>query len=176
MTTQLAISAGRCCHRLFLVAAILAAAAVGHAFLTNSPLLAAEPAAAEPAALQNTDPQHAQKMAAGLELFKSHVRATLTEHCLKCHGGAKTNAEFDLTTRDGLLKGGEKGVAVVPGKSAESLLFKLISHADEPAMPEDAPKLPDEAIAKIAAWKNSGRHTHGRRNTQPPCSLHLGVG
>jgi mono/diheme cytochrome c family protein len=57
--------------------------------------------------------KHAAEMARGLALFKSDVRAVLKQHCVKCHGGDKTRSEFDLTTRAGLLKGGEEGVVKI---------------------------------------------------------------
>ena len=79
--------------------------------------------------------QHAKDMAKGLALFKSDVRAVLKAHCVKCHGGDKTRSEFDLTTRAGLLKGGEEGVAVVSGKGKASRLYKLIAHLEKPHMP-----------------------------------------
>jgi mono/diheme cytochrome c family protein len=94
--------------------------------------------------------------AAGFELFDKHVRDILVEHCVECHGGKETEADFDLTTRAGLLKGGHTDKAIVPGKSAESFLVFLIRHEDDPHMPEDAPKLPDAKIAHIAAWIDAG--------------------
>ncbi len=101
-------------------------------------------------------PDHAQRMARGLELFKSQVRGLLAAHCLKCHGGKKTEGEFDLATREGLLRGGAQGVAVVPFKSTESLLYKLVSHADEPGMPFEEDKLAERDIAALKNWIDSG--------------------
>ena len=115
----------------------------------------AAPAPGDPAVPQ-VAPDHAKKMERGLELFRKDVRALLTDHCVKCHGGATTKAEFDLTTREGLLRGGAEGPAVVPGKAGESLLYQLIAHAEEPRMPLKAKKLPDEAIARIGAWIDAG--------------------
>ena len=116
-------------------------------------LLPALAAAAEPVAAD-----HAGRMGRGLEIFNASVGKLLTEQCVKCHGGEKgTKGDFDLTTREGLLLGGETGVAVVVGKSGESLLMKTIRHEDkELAMPKKADKLPDDAIAKIAEWIDSG--------------------
>lgn len=99
---------------------------------------------------------HSKEMAASLELFKSNVRGLLVTHCLKCHGGEKTESEFDLSTREGLLKGGERGAAVAAGKPGESPLLKLIRHEVEPAMPEDGERLPDVAIEQITKWIASG--------------------
>jgi mono/diheme cytochrome c family protein len=122
--------------RIFLVAVVLGCAAAN--------------AAPVPAS-------HAKDMARGLELFKGGVRALLTEHCLECHGGgSKTKGDFNLTTREGLLKGGKDGVTVIPGNAKASLLIKLISHAEEPHMPNKKPKLPDDPIRKIAAWIDAG--------------------
>jgi mono/diheme cytochrome c family protein len=114
--------------------------------LLFAPLVAAAAAPADAAA----------SAVKGLELFDNQVGALLEQHCLKCHGGDKTQGEFDLTTRDGLLKGGSDGAAVVPGDAQGSLLYKLITHADEPNMPDEADKLPDAAIAAIAAWIDAG--------------------
>ncbi|HEY7118535.1 MAG TPA: PSD1 and planctomycete cytochrome C domain-containing protein [Tepidisphaeraceae bacterium] len=89
-------------------------------------------------------------------LFTGDVRGILIQHCVKCHGGEKTKGEFDLTTREGLLHPGQEGVNVVAGNSGASRLMKLIRHEDDPEMPSKAPKLPDDAIAKIAAWIDGG--------------------
>src|SRR5689334_11828144 len=93
---------------------------------------------------------------AGLALFNSDIRPILVDHCVKCHGGEKTKGEFDLTTREGLLHPGAEGVNVVPGDAESSRLMKLVRHEDDPAMPAKADKLPDEAIATLAAWIDAG--------------------
>ena len=95
-------------------------------------------------------------MAKGLAIFKSDVRAALKQHCVKCHGGDKTRGDLDLTTRAGLLKGGDEGVSVVPGKAKDSLLVKLIKHAEKPYMPAKKPKLPSSLIEKIVQWIDFG--------------------
>src|SRR5262245_20110652 len=99
---------------------------------------------------------HATKMARGLDLFKQHIRPLLMEKCVRCHGGKATESEFDLTDRDGLLKGGTQGPAVVAGNARDSLLHKLVTHARQPYMPHQRGKLPAEAIAHIAAWIDCG--------------------
>ena len=103
-------------------------------------------------------PDHAAQMAKGVELFNSDVGKLLADNCVKCHGGEKgVKGELDITTREALMKGGESGDAVVPGKSGESLLVKSIRHEDKDLkMPKKADKLADAAIAKIAAWIDLG--------------------
>jgi hypothetical protein len=99
---------------------------------------------------------HAAQMAKGLQLFKTHVRTVLVKKCLRCHGGKEIESEFSLADREDLLKGGVKGPGVIPGKSRESLLYKLISHAEKPHMPHKASKLPADTVARIAAWIDLG--------------------
>jgi len=72
------------------------------------------------------------------KLFATHVRSILEVHCVKCHGGEKTQGELDLTTREGLLKGGENGAVVTLGNGKESRIYKLITHAEDPKMPKKA--------------------------------------
>ena len=65
-------------------------------------------------ALADVAPDHAEKMARGLKLFKNGVGQMLKQHCVKCHGGEKTRGDFDITTREALLKGGSEGAARLP--------------------------------------------------------------
>ncbi|HEV3261034.1 MAG TPA: DUF1549 domain-containing protein, partial [Gemmataceae bacterium] len=99
---------------------------------------------------------HATQMARGLEFFKKHVRPVLIRRCLECHGGKKVESEFDMSDRPRLLRGGVHGPAVLAGRAADSLLYKLITHAKKPHMPHKGGKLPDPVIAQIAAWIDSG--------------------
>jgi mono/diheme cytochrome c family protein len=109
-----------------------------------------------PASAQSLPADHAQRMTRGLEMFRTDIAPLLKEHCVKCHGGEKTKSDFDLVTRDGLLRGGAEGLAVKPFSAAESPLMKLIRHEAEPHMPSKQPKLPEDTIARIAAWIDHG--------------------
>ena len=99
---------------------------------------------------------HAEKMASGLKLFRSDIGQVLKQHCVECHGGNKTRGGFDLTTRDGMLKGSADGIVVIPGESEASRLMKLILHNEKPFMPAKHEKLPLDLIEKIAAWIDAG--------------------
>src|SRR4030095_10340117 len=75
---------------------------------------------------------------AGLDFFESKVRPALVEHCYKCHsaGAEKLKGGLLLDSREGVLKGGDSGPAVVPGKPDESLLVKAVRRLDKDlAMP-----------------------------------------
>jgi hypothetical protein len=130
---------GRCC---------LLAAAVW--------VLGAWAAAAGPPPAGPVGPDHAGRMARGLDLFKRQVRPVLLQKCFKCHGGKSVEGELDLTDRPGLLRGGTSGPAIVPANAKASLLYQLVAHAREPHMPYQRSKLPGEAVEAIAAWIDSG--------------------
>jgi hypothetical protein len=108
------------------------------------------------AAPKDLDPEHAAKMAKGLDLFKKHVKPLIESKCLRCHGGNKIESELDLSDRDSLVKGGLHGPAIVPGKSKDSLLIKLVGHQKEPFMPKNGAQLPPDARAQLAAWIDLG--------------------
>src|SRR5262245_62079329 len=80
----------------------------------------------------------------------------LETKCVGCHGGDQTKGGLDLRTREGLLRGGETGAAIVAGKPGESLLVRMIRHEKNPGMPHKQPKLPDDAIEQIAKWIADG--------------------
>lgn len=97
------------------------------------------------------DPQHVEKMKAGLQLFKESVRGTLYENCLKCHNARSKKADFDLSTRKSLIESGHLG-----SSSEDSHLMQLVRHEAEPPMPWKADKLSDPQIAALARWIDLG--------------------
>ena len=99
---------------------------------------------------------HAEKMKAGLALFKDTIRPALVESCLKCHGGEKVRADLDLSSRELLLKGGESGSTIDLAKPAESYLLLLLRHEEEPHMPPKKPKLDDGLVNQIEKWISLG--------------------
>jgi mono/diheme cytochrome c family protein len=97
-----------------------------------------------------------QKTPGNSKFFVERVRPVLEASCFTCHGGKFKQAGLSLATRDTLLRGSDNGPVVIPGKADESLLVKKIRHQHEPGMPYKAEKLPDEAIASIVEWVNTG--------------------
>jgi hypothetical protein len=92
----------------------------------------------------------------------------LETHCVKCHGGEKTKAGLDLTTRESLVRGGESGVAFSPDQPVEaSLLYRMIAHLEEPGMPHKEEMLPPAVIEEIATWLRSGAPYVRPLNTAP---------
>jgi Asp-tRNA(Asn)/Glu-tRNA(Gln) amidotransferase A subunit family amidase len=62
-----------------------------------------------------------------------------------------------VNSRNGLLKGGKTGPAIVPGKPEESLLIQAVAHTnDKMKMPLGAPRMPDAEIAILTSWIKDG--------------------
>ena len=97
---------------------------------------------------------------AQVEFFEREVRPVLAEHCHGCHGPEKQKSGLRLDTRAFVLKGGEIGPVVVPGKPEASRLIWAINHTHgdkvEP-MPGDDEKIPPAAIAALSALKRPCR-------------------
>jgi len=87
--------------------------------------------------------------------FEKHVRPLLVEKCQSCHGAEKAKGGLRLDSRAALLKGGDSGPAVAPGKPAESLLIQAVRQSGELKMPPKG-KLKDSEIAHLEAWVKAG--------------------
>jgi hypothetical protein len=95
------------------------------------------------------------------------IRPVFRKHCTACHS-ARNLKEVDvsgglaLDTLEAVRKGSKQPVAVA-GKSAESLLIKLLVTDDtEKRMPQGAAPLPKETIDLVRRWVDTGM-TEGKR-------------
>jgi mono/diheme cytochrome c family protein len=82
----------------------------------------------------------------------------LAENCLACHGQARMSG-LDLRTREGMLSGGKRGPAVVPGKASESLLYKAIAQEGDLRMPPGKQSLDQAKLALVREWIDAGAQT-----------------
>ena len=93
--------------------------------------------------------------AAADDFFSRRVAPLLTTRCVQCHGAAKARGGLRLDSRGGLLKGGDQGPALVPGKAGDSLLLQQVSGA-KPAMPRKGVPLTPQQIADLKKWIDDG--------------------
>ncbi|MFK8113499.1 MAG: LamG-like jellyroll fold domain-containing protein [Rubripirellula sp.] len=85
--------------------------------------------------------------------FETKVAPLLSQHCLECHDSASSEGGLDLARKAAALRGGDSGVALVAGKSADSLLWQSI---EEDSMPHDRPALNAEQKQVIKKWIDDG--------------------
>ena len=86
------------------------------------------------------------------DFFTEKVAPIFEKKCVMCHGGRVQRSGLDLRSEEAVLKGGTRGPALVPGDPGKSLLYRLVTHREEPAMPLGMDKLSDDEIAVIANW------------------------
>ncbi|MFH1303050.1 MAG: PSD1 and planctomycete cytochrome C domain-containing protein [Planctomycetota bacterium] len=92
---------------------------------------------------------------AALALFENEVRPLLIEHCISCHGPQKSEAGLRLDQQATMLKGGDTGPAVIPGKPETSLLIQALHHTDGLEMPPEK-QLDANKIAAVTRWVKAG--------------------
>ena len=104
-----------------------------------------------------------------IKFFDEKVYPILKENCFKCHGGEdRLKSQFRLTSREGLMRGGEFGLAVNLEKPEESHLFKALSYEDEHFKMPPKAKLPDEDIETLRQWVTSGAPFNPEKEIKGP--------
>ncbi|MCR9201316.1 MAG: PSD1 and planctomycete cytochrome C domain-containing protein [Planctomycetaceae bacterium] len=126
-------------------------------------LLAALMVTVTAAADEPTKPvsQLAQRLpqAAAEKLFTLEVLPLLKVKCFGCHGTDPEDlrGDYDLTTRDAMIAGGESGeVALVPGKPEDSSLYHAVLWDGYEMPPKENDRLSPEQTELIRQWIASG--------------------
>ncbi len=83
------------------------------------------------------------------------VAPILERRCVHCHNPDKARGGLDLSSRAGLLDGGEHGPAIVAGHSSKSLLLRMIQ-GPTPTMPRQAEPLSAADVELVARWVDAG--------------------
>ncbi len=68
-------------------------------------------------------------------LWTGKVQPILDVNCVKCHGPLQQKSGLELDTVEALMKGGDDGAVIVPGKPQESRLYKNLASDAEQHMP-----------------------------------------
>ena len=94
----------------------------------------------------------------GQELtFETHVRPILKAHCFDCHGAEEEpKGKLDLRLVRLIVKGGESGAAIEPGKPEASKLLQRIKAGE---MPPGQVKVSAREIEVLAKWIAAGAKT-----------------
>ena len=95
--------------------------------------------------------------------YAKDIKPIFEKSCFKCHGPDKQKSKLRLDSLEAVLKGGENGPDIIPGKSAESTLVHNVAQIgdeDEFMPPPDnkdkIKPLDKEQIGLIRAWIDQG--------------------
>ncbi|HEV3021164.1 MAG TPA: c-type cytochrome domain-containing protein, partial [Pirellulales bacterium] len=104
-------------------------------------LAAATAAADEPAAID----------------FNSRIAPIFQQYCLGCHNATDAEHGLVLESYDALLKGGDDGAVLVPGKGDDSRLLRMVDGRAKPLMPPEGNERPTaDEIALLKSWIDVG--------------------
>ena len=89
--------------------------------------------------------------------YEKDVEPIFSDKCFVCHSGNVVESKFDMTTYAGVMKGGKRGPAIVPGKSADSFLYRVSGHREKPVMPlKGEDPLTTKELALLKGWIDQG--------------------
>ena len=83
------------------------------------------------------------------------MRPVLAENCFACHTAARMGG-LEMTSSASLLKGGNSGPAIEPGRAGDSLLVQAIRHSHERLKMPPQGNLAAADIEAIATWIDAG--------------------
>ena len=90
--------------------------------------------------------------------FVRDIQPIFKSKCYSCHDGAKQRGGFRLDLKAAALKGGESfSPAIIPGKSADSPLIRVLAGLEEGLlMPPEGDRLTAQQIGLLRAWIDQG--------------------
>ena len=89
--------------------------------------------------------------------FARDVAPLFEKRCHACHGARTQMSGLRLDERAAALKGSNVGPVLIPGKSAESKLIRMIEGLeDKKIMPPSGPRLTKQEIGVLRAWIDQG--------------------
>jgi uncharacterized membrane protein len=94
--------------------------------------------------------------------YARHIHAVLDAKCVSCHGASMVKGNLRLDTYDHLMRGGQDGAVVMPGKPENSMLLARVTlpSSDKHFMPaEGRTPLTSDEINWIRAWIRAGAST-----------------
>src|SRR4051794_36237479 len=99
-------------------------------------------------------PSRAGKDTAKAPRFDEDVLPILRAKCVSCHGPKNRQADLDLSSAAAVLKGGDSGPAVVPGKPGKSLLYERVHAGEMPPTKKD--RLSEAEVETLRRWIADG--------------------
>lgn len=92
-------------------------------------------------------------------VYADIIDPIVENHCTSCHNKSKKKGDLMMHTYADLMKGGENGAALIPGKAQESDMIKRIllpEHHDDHMPPEGKSQLDAHEVALLSWWIDDG--------------------
>lgn len=90
-------------------------------------------------------------VAADDPFWSAHVEPLLQAKCSRCHSPTKSRSGLDLSSFQSILRGGDHGAAVLPGRPDDSPMVRLVEMGSDPHMPPKE-QLSREEIDLLRTW------------------------
>ena len=87
--------------------------------------------------------------------FNRDVKPILRDNCWACHGPTQQMATLRLDQREAAMIAGRGKMAIMPGGSDRSLVYRRVAGIDKPQMPPTGPLTPEQ-IGIIKDWLDQG--------------------
>jgi hypothetical protein len=89
--------------------------------------------------------------------YTKDIQPLLSERCYGCHGPDRQEKDLRWDVKSSALRGGASGPALIPGKSAESRVIRLVAGLEKGlVMPKKGPRLTPLEIGLLRAWIDQG--------------------
>lgn len=86
-----------------------------------------------------------------IEFFEKQIRPVLAAQCWNCHADKKAESGLRLDSREGFLKGGDRGEIVVPREPEPGLLMHALRRDGDLQMPPNGRLTPTQ-VAAFSRW------------------------
>ena len=103
-------------------------------------------------------------------VYEGKAKEILDAKCKRCHDPKTKEAELDLSTPQGIRRGGESGRIVQAGEPSESLLFEMIDAGEMP--PEEKDPLSKDERETIRKWIAAGARFREAGEWEPEITQH----
>jgi hypothetical protein len=87
------------------------------------------------------------------QFFDREIAPLLSRHCLECHDTVNHKGRLDLSKKSTAFATSKKETVIVPGKSAESLLWEVVEADD---MPDERDSLSVDEKKLLRKWIDDG--------------------
>lgn len=95
------------------------------------------------------------RSSAGKTTDTERAMRLLSANCLSCHNAEKHKGGLELISREAVLKGGDNGKVLLPGKPSESPMLTVLSADADPHMPPKK-QLSTNQIEIMRRWVTAG--------------------